>query len=707
MLKTLFLIRYVDEIRGNVDNLVTLFVDRIDADRLMLRQQIEASLQRLERETLIGRNGEDFFFLTNEERDISREIKDVELSSAEEIKQLAELLFEDVLKGLRKHRFPDNNKDFGLTRLCDLHPHGHRTDGDLLLSVISPLSDDYALYDEAKCILNSSAEGGALILKLADDKTLAREIRTLIQTDKYVGRKNDGTASTTTLRILRERQEENRERRARLLRLLETHGQEAARYAAGQPVQSKANSAAAAIADGLNYLVRNSFNKLGYLSRLSANPQAEIKAVLSATDVDDLGFSLEDGQGNQQAIQELTQTLELMAGANRQIILEALVQERFGRRPYGWPEWEVILLIARLLRRGDISLVLDGDTLGIEKAYDALISPSKWRKVSLVKRKSVDSGQLQQARQLAKDLFSTLAPDGEEALDAFLREQLAGWTSDLSEYQTLAGTGQYPGGETIAEALGAIKPLAAEQETVALIERFLARKNDLLDLADDLHELRNFYRHQRQAWDQLLEAKQRFKANRNELEQEAGAGAALKRIQQILDARSPYGMVKEAAGLIQQIAQVNDALITQHRNQVLPEIDKQLGKVQIELDNAQADHDLRNQCLYPLQQLKKQVEAQTSLAHIDQAGSRAVDLADQAFAKLEEAVKPPPKKPGGGKVNDVNPPKPYVKPRRVIKPSALAPEGYLETQADIDVYLNKLRGALEKVIAAGDRIEIR
>ncbi len=66
VLKTLFLIRYVDEIRGSLDNLVTLFIDRIDADRLGLRHQIEASLQRLEKETLIGRNGEDFFFLTNE-----------------------------------------------------------------------------------------------------------------------------------------------------------------------------------------------------------------------------------------------------------------------------------------------------------------------------------------------------------------------------------------------------------------------------------------------------------------------------------------------------------------------------------------------------------------------------------------------------------------------------------------------------------------
>jgi hypothetical protein len=174
VLKTLFLIRYVDEIRGNLDNLVTLFIDRIDADRLALRHRIEASLQRLEKETVIGRNGEDFFFLTNEERDISREIKDVDLSSAKEAKFLGELLFEDVLKGLRKHRFADNGKDFGLNRLCDLHPHGSRTEGDLVLSVVTPLADDYALYSDGKCTLQSAADGGQLILRFDDDKTLGR-----------------------------------------------------------------------------------------------------------------------------------------------------------------------------------------------------------------------------------------------------------------------------------------------------------------------------------------------------------------------------------------------------------------------------------------------------------------------------------------------------------------------------------------------------
>ena len=82
ILKVLFLIRYIDELPGSVDNLVTLCIDEIDADRLALRKKIEESLSRLEGETLIDRNGDLYFFLTNEERDIGREIKNVTVPSA-------------------------------------------------------------------------------------------------------------------------------------------------------------------------------------------------------------------------------------------------------------------------------------------------------------------------------------------------------------------------------------------------------------------------------------------------------------------------------------------------------------------------------------------------------------------------------------------------------------------------------------------------
>jgi len=65
-----------------------------------------------------------------------------------------------------------------------------------------------------------------------------------------------------------------------------------------------------------------------------------------------------------------------------------------------------------------------------------------------------------------------------------------------------------------------------------------------------------------------------------------------------------------------------------------------------------------------------------------------------------------PRSPDNVNVND-KPSQPYVKPRRVIQAAALTPKPYLETQDDIDAYLDKLREALEQIIAVGDRIEAR
>src|SRR5262249_26137601 len=162
---------------------------------------------------------ENYFFLTNEERDINKEIKQVDLTGGEEAKLLGEIVFDDVLKGQRKHRYSANKMDFTFNRLCDLHPVGNRVDGALLVSVITPLADQYEAYEKARCLLESSGEGGHVILRLANDDSLGRELRTWLQTDKYLKRKNDGTLLQSTVRILAERGQDNQQRRERLVQL--------------------------------------------------------------------------------------------------------------------------------------------------------------------------------------------------------------------------------------------------------------------------------------------------------------------------------------------------------------------------------------------------------------------------------------------------------------------------------------------------------
>ena len=129
-------------------------------------------------------------------------------------------------------------------------------------------------------------------------------------------------------------------------------------------------------------------------------------------------------------------------------------------------------------------------------------------------------------------------------------------------------------------------------------------------------------------------------------------------------------------------------------------IDDHIAKVTSELDAVEAGADLRNQCLYPLQTLRSQVEMQTSVAHIFQAQEEAREEVDDALVKIEEETKKIQAEPQG-------PDKPYVKKRRVVKVAPLSTKAYLETQEDVNEFLEKLRQELEAALKAESRIEIR
>jgi hypothetical protein len=710
LLQVLFLIRYVDEMKGNVDNLVTLCLDQIDADRLALRRQIEESLQRLERETLISRSGDNYFFLTNEERDISREIKNVGLDSGEEAKLLGELIFEEVLKGQRKYRYTANKMDFTCNRLCDGYPVGNRVDGALVVSVLTPLADEYEGYTDQRCLLDSTQEDGQILVRLDDQESLGRELRAYLKTDKYLRTKDDGTLPASTKRIHRDLAEDNRQRRDRLTKLMAEMLSEAHYFVAGQSLPIKAASPQMALDAALDYLVKNTFTKMAYLRKVHDTPESalrEIQAVLRSNDIGQQTLAMQLEEGNTQAIEDVRGYIELCTRASRQIILHDLIEKRYALRPYGWPDLEVILLLARLLVVGEINLMMDGGLIPLDKAYEAMTPSNRRRRITIIQRKISNPKALQNARNLGKDVFSEMGPDGEDALCAFLRTKLDGWRTQLVGYKTLADTGNYPGQDEINDGLAIINSLLVSDESYKFIERFNERKDDLLNLSDNYCDLEHFYEHQKPTWDKLRKARDRFQFNRLELERDDKAGPALQRMEEILCASSPYGLIQETEGLISTVDAVNEGLIAASRQAALATIDKLLEQVRSEVGAAGGDASLQAACLAPLQTLRTQVEEQTSVAHIAQAAQQAQGAFDAALAKLEETFKPtgPQLAHDGGATPDA--PKPTIKPRRVIEPSKLVLTTYLETLDDVHGFLDRLRAAMEDAIHKGERIQVR
>ena len=710
LLQVLFLIRYVDEMKGNVDNLVTLCLDQIDGDRLALRRRIEESLGRLEKETLISRSGDNYFFLTNEERDINKEIKQVDLSSGEEAKLQGEVIFEDVLKGQRKHRFSANKMDFDFNRRCDGFPVGNQKDGALLVSVITPLADEYEIYDKGKAILESAAEGGYVLIRLGNDESLGRELRTYLQTEKYLSRKNDGTLSESTKRILRDCAEDNRQRRERLTTLIGEMLAAAEYFVAGQPLKLKASTPMAALDEAMEYLIQNTFNKMSYLKRLAPEPLKEVQAVLRSTDIAKETLLFQTGENNPQALEDLRSYLQLCSMKSQQVVLHDMLEKRYSVRPYGWPDEEVLLLVARLIVLSEISLMMDSTLLPIDKVYEAITTPAKRRKIVIRKRETSDPKAIQNARNLGKDLFAEMGPDGEDGLGTFLQTKLKGWHATLSGYKPLADTGHYPGGDEITQGLTLINPLLADKDSKKFIERFNTLKKDLLDLADHFHDLEHFYDHQKPTWEKLHKAHVAYKLNRLELEKDAQAGPALKRMQEILSAKSPYGLIKEADALINTVNAVNSSLLTGRRTQALAKIDAVIATLNQDMAAAQGEASLRSACLKPLEALKEQVQKEASLAHITQAETEALKEFDAANSRIEDFVRQTAEKAAArppARGTGPEPTAPALKKKRVVEPARLVQAAYLESQVEVDAFLGRLRVELEHAIRNHERVEIR
>lgn len=706
LLRVLFLIRYMDILKPTVDNLVTLCIDKVDADRLSIKRQIEDSLQRLEKETLITSNGDLYFFLTNEERDVSREIKNVDIGTSEQTKQIASIIFEEVYKDDNKFRYPVNKKDFPFNRICDGQVFGNNAGHDLTIEVITPLNDDYLAYNTSRCVMQSASNnGGCVVIKMSDNTELGRELRTLLQTDKYIRLKNDAAAPENLKRILKDRAEQNRERKTLLIALIETLLQESDYFVYGQTLQVKATTARSAKDEGINYLIENLFSKLGYLKVIKEDTQKEITAILKTNDIGQY-LLLEGGDANELAVKEVKQFIDLSSGNNQKVLLHELV-ERFTRRPYGWGDWEIILMVARLFMSGDISLMSDGAALVPKDAIDPLTKSIKWKQVTLIKRKAVGEEELKKSRAIGKDIFHVIGPDGEDQLNKFLRDNLSVWLENLNSYKHLAQSGKYPGNTEITNGLKLIQKLQGIHDSFEFFEAFNKAKEDLLDLSDDMQELNGFYTTQKPTWDKLQSSMNGiFKANRQELEKDSATKQALVRMDEILKATKPYGMIKEVEGLISTVSAFNVICVEKERALVMVKLDEKIAVVSEILDTNKATADLRNQALKPLQDIKKQVQNEQSIPNMYYQVSKADEVVDSVIELIEKAQNQNTGHETGGGGGGGHQPPP-AKPVKVITVANCTQKPYLETESDIDTFIDVLKKELMSAISHDVKVRIK
>src|SRR5690606_3440755 len=118
ILKALFLVKYVKPFKPTARNIAILMREKFDEDETALKRRVEAALSLLEQNTYIQRNGDLFEFLTDEEKDVEQEIKNVDVDSAEVARELEALIFDGVIKD-RKIRHDGAAHDYSFARKLD------------------------------------------------------------------------------------------------------------------------------------------------------------------------------------------------------------------------------------------------------------------------------------------------------------------------------------------------------------------------------------------------------------------------------------------------------------------------------------------------------------------------------------------------------------------------------------------------------------
>ena len=154
VLKLLYLIRYVDDIPANVDNIVILMADDIRADKIVLREKVGESLGRLMSQNYIGRSGETYNFLTDEEQDIQRDINNTVVDTASIVERIAQMIYADIYQ---TKKFRRDKYDFDFDKMVDGVTTGAVTGGmklrfltvatDAVADVLSQKKDNIALID--------------------------------------------------------------------------------------------------------------------------------------------------------------------------------------------------------------------------------------------------------------------------------------------------------------------------------------------------------------------------------------------------------------------------------------------------------------------------------------------------------------------------------------------------------------------------------
>ncbi|TVQ54131.1 MAG: BREX system P-loop protein BrxC, partial [Spirulina sp. DLM2.Bin59] len=354
VLKALFLVKYVREFKATVRNVCVLMREGLEQNPTDLEAQVQGALNRLEQESYVQRNGELYEYLTDEEKDIEKEIKNVEVDRNNILTELNQLIVKGTL--IPKKIRHGNDQDYDFTTVIDDQRYGNVH--ELTLHVITPLYPD----GDNEAVLQAQTMGKAeLRVVLPPDARLMRDLELWLQTETYIRQQTGKPHTSSIQQIINQKQLQNDERKRGLtVRLAESLAEATLILNGAVLCHQGQGRLMAAFED----LITQTYPHLLML-RNETYTKERVQQVLSPGQPGIFGDLTEPEQ-------EVLNFIQRTKNAGGRSTVKSL-QEQFRSKPYGWQDLAVLFFVAVLVVRGKVQPPAYGHILVGERVGTGLL----------------------------------------------------------------------------------------------------------------------------------------------------------------------------------------------------------------------------------------------------------------------------------------------------------------------------------------------
>ncbi|KZX12983.1 hypothetical protein MBORA_08840 [Methanobrevibacter oralis] len=710
ILKVLFMIKHVKEIKATSKNITTLMISNIGEDRLELNHKVDKSLKRLQEQTLIQKNGEIYSFLTNEEQDINREIKNQIVDDGEILDNAANRIFTEIYPK-NKYKF-SNSYNFPFNQSIDDKKINNR-EFDIGIRIITP-SYEANLIDSAQTsfgegnmhnILKSLSEkNNEVIIHLSNESlTVFDEIRESLQIHKFLTKKSADLKAELRAR----KQGEYNDKIERIKLFLESAIKESTIYVKGDKVDIAEKNIESRLDEAMGKLVDKVYNKLSYMD--FAPDKSDIKYALTQ-DYQQVLVTNDSDCIN--ALNDLDNYILEQSKISNTITLKNLLQ-RYSKAPHGFNNLDIQWLVATLFAQKKITLIMNSNELflreiGAQKIFEYLTKTEFFEKLLIETRDTIDDKKIKAVKNVLDECYDLNIPfdNDEKIMDEFKRVnklKLDVIDECISEFRIFD---KYPGKKTLDEAKELFTDVDNKKNTSKFFNFVYEMEDDFKDISEYLEPILSFFQgRQKTIFEDSCAVWDVYESNRN-LINDSLLSKKASEINKIIQMPSPYSNIRRLPELNKEFNFRFDQILADERTIIDNDINNDLNDVLSRLNNDELKNEFKNEVNSKFSRLKDKLNSQKNIAIIKGITTESKNLRDRFIKDIDNfTVVVPPTEPGELPASTL--PKPIIKEVSVdIKKITSSSRLKIESEQEIDELLNKIKAKLKHELQNNDVVNL-